>query len=86
MPAWLLSLLLKVVLPLIISWLQKEGYVNAAEALVARGVDALAADLKIQRKYPDDPAPPTGPTNMTTTGGIPVGLENANMVFMLFPF
>lgn len=75
MPAWLLTLLLKYALPLLITWLQKEGYIDAAEALIAKGGAWTIAEVKTLKtypQYPGDPPAPTGSTNMTTGDGTPV--------------
>jgi len=75
MPIWLSVVLWKLVLPVVISWLQKEGYVNAAEALAAKGTVALVNEvksLKTYDQYPGDaPAPPVT-TNLTSGDGNPV--------------
>lgn len=47
----ILAFVLQRVAPLIISWLQKEGYVNAAEALVARGAVWTVAEVKSLKTY-----------------------------------
>lgn len=66
-PAWLLTFLLQRVAPLIIEWLRKEGYIDAAEALVAKGavwtVDEVKS-LKAYREYPNDPKPPSNVSNI----------------------
>jgi ribosomal protein L13 len=66
MPAWLLPLLLKYVLPAVIQWLQKEGYIDAAEALLGRGAVTVAKEITSLRTYseptdfPDSPPQDTG--------------------------
>ena len=75
MPAWLVTALLKYVLPIVIQWLQKEGYLNAGEALISKGAVAIGKevrDLKFYDQFPGDPPAPTGTTNMTTGDGTPV--------------
>lgn len=49
------GLLLKYVLPFVISWLRKEGFFNAAEAIAAKGAIAVVKEvksLKIDPTYP----------------------------------
>ena len=70
MPAWLVTFLLKYAVPLLITWLQKEGYMDAAEALLAKGATWTARevkDLKTYPKYPgDDKKDPPVNVNFTT--------------------
>ena len=75
MPAWLITALLRFVLPVVIDWLRKEGHFNSSEALIAKGATAIVSevrDLKTYTEYPNDPPAPTGTTNMTTGDGTPV--------------
>ena len=62
MPSWLLPILLKYVLPIVIQWLQKEGYINAAESLAAKGAVDIYKEVKSIKVYsaPEDyPNPPS---------------------------
>lgn len=71
MPIWLLPLLLKYVLPLIIQWLEKEGFMGAAESLAAKGVANLYVDLKnikTEGSYPIDKDTPIGSINDLVNG------------------
>ena len=75
MPAWLITALLKYVLPIVIQWLQKEGYLDAGEALISKGAVAIVSEvrsLKTYDQYPGDPPAPTGTTNINTGDGTPV--------------
>lgn len=56
MPAWLLPLLLKYVLPVVLEWLQKSGHINAAEELAAKGAVAMVKEVKDMNTYPDYPS------------------------------
>lgn len=55
MPNSLLILFLKYVAPLIISWLRKEGYINAAEGLAARGAVWTIEEVKSLKTYQEYP-------------------------------
>ena len=75
MPPWLLAILLKYALPTVINWLRKEGYLDAVEALLAKGALAIVNDvrnLKIDPSYPNDTPMPIVKTNMVTKDGTPV--------------
>jgi hypothetical protein len=45
MPSWLLSALVKYAAPLVMMWLEKEGYFSAAQALLAKGVDWTTEEI-----------------------------------------
>lgn len=72
-PPWLIALLLRYVLPIVITWLQKEGFLNAGEALAAKGATAVFNEVKDLKTYPvystgkngqtDEPPHAEGPPN-----------------------
>lgn len=55
MPVWASFTLFKLVLPQVISWLQHEGYLNAAEGLAAKSYVEIKQDLKDIKTYPEYP-------------------------------
>lgn len=56
MPAWLLTLLVKVALPIVLQWMQKSGAINSVEAWgVKAGTHVLTA-TKVEDSYPVDKA------------------------------
>lgn len=55
MPAWLVAALLKYVLPLVIAWLRKEGFIDAAEAICIKGAVAVVQEVKDLKTYPEYP-------------------------------
>lgn len=63
MPAWLSAILLKIVLPDLIDWARRKGYVNLAEEWAAKGAIGLAKevkDIKVDYTYPLGPGEITG--------------------------
>lgn len=73
MPAWLSLILWNIVLPDLITWLRKDGHINAAESLAARGAVSLINDVKSIKKYAaptDFPHPPPQDTGTTTSNNL----------------
>ena len=72
MPAWALTLLIKVVLPLLVSELVKAGVLNQAEAAGIKTLEDLKlfiSNLKTYREYSDDPKPSATISNINPSGG-----------------
>ncbi len=72
MPAWVLPLIWRFVLPEVIALLLKYHFINAPEALVAEGavnLEQALSQIKTYREYPDDPKPITTTRNFNETGG-----------------
>lgn len=69
MPAWLITLLVKVALPLVLNYLQKSGEITDAEAWgVKTGTHVLTA-TKVEDTYPADKT--TGVTTGNINGNAP---------------
>lgn len=67
MPAWLVVLLVKVVLPIILRDLVTWGMISEAKAIAIKyGIDfeQFLANLKTYPEYPGDPKPPASTNNL----------------------
>lgn len=72
MPAWALALLIKVVLPLLLSELVKAGVLTQLEAGGIKTLEdfkVFIANLKAEQSYPGDPKPITTIRNFNLPGG-----------------
>lgn len=50
---WLVAQAIKMAVSMIVAWLQKNGYTDAAEALSAKAAHEIVQEVKDMKSYPD---------------------------------